>query len=62
MNELSEVGIVTACCMVIVMIFGANYDALFREHKVVHVPCSVSLQDMAKKFHVTLMDECEVME
>ena len=60
MRDLAEVGIVTSCCMVLVMIFGANYDALFREPKVVRVPCSVTLKNMASNFYVTLLDECEI--
>ena len=61
MKDLAEVAIVAACCIVSVMIFGANYDALFREPHVVRVPCSVTLENMARKLNVTLMDECEVV-
>lgn len=61
MKDLADVAIVAACCMVAVMIFGANYDAL-QPAKVKLVPCSVTIENMARKLNVTLMDECEVVE
>jgi hypothetical protein len=51
---------VAMVCMMSVVIFGVYYDALFKEPKVELVPCSVTIQNMAKKINVTLMDECEV--
>ena len=58
MRDLGLVANVAAICMVVVMFFGAWYDALTHVNKVQHVPCSVSLVDRANKFHVTLLDEC----
>lgn len=61
MRDLGIVANVAACCMVAVMILGQWYEGLTRVRKVEYVPCSVTLVDMAKKFNVTLMDECEVV-
>lgn len=61
MRDLGLVANVAAICMVVVLIFGAWYDAL-QPAKVKLVPCSVTIENMARKLNVTLMDECEVME
>ena len=60
MKDLGIVANVAACCMVSVMILGQWYDALFKEHKVELVPCSVTIENMARKLNVTLLDQCEV--
>ena len=60
MKELGQVANVAACCIVSVMIIGQWYDAAFREHKVMTVPCSITIENMARKLNVTLEDECEV--
>ena len=62
LDSLWDVTRIAMLCMMSALIFGTYFDALFKEHKVAHVPCSVSLVDRANKFHVTLMDECEVVE
>ena len=59
-NALLTVYSVASCCIVAVMILGQWYDALTHKPKVELVPCSVTIQNMAKKINVTLMDECEV--
>lgn len=63
MDDLFVVGRIAMICMMGVLIVGTWYDGLFpKDVTVRHVECSVRLQDMAKKFNVTLMDECEVAE
>lgn len=57
MKDLGLVANVAACCMVIVMFFGSFYNSMQPVRKIT-VPCSVTLKHMAKKFNVTLMDEC----
>lgn len=59
-QALWDVGRVALICMMCVQIFGVYYDALFKEPKVELVPCSVTIQNMARQINVTLMDECEV--
>jgi signal recognition particle subunit SEC65 len=48
--------------MMTVIIFGVYFDAAFREVKVRTVPCSVTIEDMARKLNVTLLDKCVVVE
>lgn len=62
MRDLGLVANVAAICMVVVLIFGAWYDALTHVAKVQHVPCSVTLINMAKDYKITLLDECEIEE
>ena len=57
---LLTVYVVAASCMVAVMIVGQWYDALTHEQKVELVPCSVTIENMARQINVTLMDMCEV--
>ena len=45
-----------------VMILGQHYDAAFREVKVRTVPCSITIENMAQKMNITLLDQCEVSE
>lgn len=61
MKDLGIVANVAACGMVTVMILGQWYDALVREPQIYTVPCSVTIENMARKLNVTLMDECEVV-
>lgn len=61
MRDLGIVANVAACCMVAVMILGQWYDAATRVRKVELVPCSVTIENMARKLNVTLMDQCEVV-
>lgn len=60
MKDLGIVGIVASCCITSTMILGQWYDAAFREHKVMTVPCSITIENMARKLNVTLESECEV--
>jgi hypothetical protein len=54
---------VVACVgMMSVAILGQYWDLAFREVKIRTVPCSVTIENMARKLNVTLMDTCEVME
>lgn len=58
--DVARIGMV---CMMSVVIFGTYFNAIFpKEYKVRHVECSVTLKNMATKFNVTLMDECEITE
>lgn len=61
MKDLGIVANVAACCMVVVMILGQWYEGLTRVRKVELVPCSVTIENMARKLNVTLMDECEIV-
>ena len=54
---VTRVALVTMMC---ILIFGVYYDALFKEPKVELVPCSVTIENMARNLNVTLMDECVV--
>ena len=45
-----------------VMIVGQFWDLAFREVKVQTVPCSITIENMARKLNVTLLSECEVTE
>ena len=60
LDPLAYVGIVSACCITTVLILGAWYDAITYEKKVLTVPCSVNINDMARKLNVTLIGRCEV--
>jgi hypothetical protein len=62
MRDLGLVANVAACCIVLVLMFGQYYDALFRVAKVETVECSYQITNMAKKINVTLMGECEVIK
>jgi hypothetical protein len=62
MKDLGIVANVAACCMMVVIILGSYYDALIREHKVQTVPCSITIENMARKLNVVLLDECKVTE
>jgi hypothetical protein len=62
-NEaLWDVVRVAMLIMMTVIIFGQYYDNIFRIAKVKTVPCSVTIENMARKLNVTLIDECEVVE
>jgi hypothetical protein len=62
-NEaLWDVVRVAMLIMMTVIIFGVYFDAAFREVKIRTVPCSVTINDMARKLNVTLLDKCEVVE
>jgi len=63
MEDLWDVTKVAMISMMSVIIFGTYFNAIFpAEYKVRHVECSVTLINMATKFNVTLMDECEITE
>lgn len=58
--SLLTVYVVASCCMVAVMILGQWYDKLTYEPKVELVPCSATIQNMARNLNVTLLDMCVV--
>lgn len=58
LDPLAYVGIVASCCITTVLILGTWYDAITYEKKVVTVPCSVTINDMARNLNVTLLDKC----
>ena len=60
MRDLGIVANVAACCMISVLILGTWFDALTHEAKVEVVPCSITIENMARKLNVTLLDQCEV--
>lgn len=60
LDSLWDVTRIAMLCMMSTLIFGTYFEALFKEPTIERVTCSVGIQDMANKFHVTLMDECEV--
>jgi len=62
MRDLGIVANVAACCMMSVLILGQYWDLAFRETKVLTVPCSITIENMARKLNVVLLDECEVTE
>jgi hypothetical protein len=57
---MKDVFVVASCCITSVLFFGSFWDNYVREPKVLTVPCSVTIQNMAKKINVTLMDECRI--
>lgn len=60
-NALLDVIKCAMICMMSVLMVGTWFDAIFPKEKHLQtIPCSVTLVDMAKKFNVTLMDECEI--
>jgi hypothetical protein len=60
-NEaLWDVVRVAMLIMMTVIIFGVYWDAAFREVKVKTVPCSVTIENMARKLNVTLLDQCNI--
>ena len=61
MEDLWIVTRVALCTMMCVNIFGVYYDALFNEPKREQVPCSVTINNMARNLNVTLLDMCEVV-
>lgn len=61
MRDLGIVANVAACCMVTIMMLGQWYEGLTRVRKVELVPCSATIENMARKLNVTLMDMCEVV-
>lgn len=61
MKDLGIVANVAACCIVTIMILGQWYEAATKVRKVELVPCSVTIENMARKLNVTLMDECEIV-
>ena len=61
MKDLWIVANVALSTMMLVAIFGVYFDALFKEPKVELVPCSITIENMARKLNVTLEDECEVV-
>lgn len=62
-SDLIDVGRVAMVSMMGVLIVGTWVNAAFpRKVEVRHVECSVTLKNMATKFNVTLMDECEITE
>jgi hypothetical protein len=62
MKDLGIVANVAACCMAAVMIIGQWYDAATRVRKIELVPCSITIENMARKLNVTLLDKCVVTE
>lgn len=60
-NALIEVIQITLMLMMSVLMVGTWFDAIFPKEKHLQtVECSVTIVDMANKFHVTLLDECEI--
>jgi len=62
MRDLGIVANVAACCMMTVLILGQYWDLAFRETKIHTVPCSITIENMARKLNVTLLSDCEVTE
>ena len=60
MKDLGIVANVMACCMMSVLVIGTWFDAITHEPKVEVVACSITIENMARKLNVTLMDECEI--
>ena len=54
--------VITVACigMCTVMMLGQYWDLAFREVKIQTVPCSITIENMARKLNVTLLSECEV--
>lgn len=61
MKDLGVVANVAACCMMLVLILGQYYDAIFYVAKVETVECSYQINKMARKMNVTLMGKCEIV-
>jgi len=61
MKDLGIVANVMACCMMGVLLVGTWFDALTRVPKVEVVTCSITIENMARKLNVTLLDQCEVV-
>jgi hypothetical protein len=59
-QALWDVVRVAMLIMMTVIIFGVYFDAAFREVKVKTVPCSVTIENMARKLNVTLLDQCNI--
>lgn len=59
MSDLWDVVKISMICMMGVLFFGSGYDRL-QPVKKQYVECSVTLQNMASKYNVTLLDECEI--
>ena len=62
MKDYPMLTVVCVACvgMCSVMMLGQWYDALTHEQKVELVPCSVTIENMARNLNVTLMDMCEI--
>ena len=60
---MKDVICVACCCMVAVIVFGDIYNTLLPKDSVIrYVPCSITIENMARKLNVTLLDQCEVTE
>ena len=62
MKDYPLLSVVCVACvgMCSVMMLGQWYDALTHKPKIELVPCSVTIENMARNLNVTLMDECVV--
>lgn len=62
MKDYPMLTVVCVACvgMVSVMILGQWYDKITYEPKVELVPCSATIQNMARNLNVTLLDMCEL--
>lgn len=56
---LTTVVVVALACMMSVLIAGELLKPLLPKSKVT-VPCSITIHDMARKMHITLLDSCVV--
>lgn len=61
LQSLVDVVQTALALMMVVLIVGTWYDS-YLPKKVRTVPCSASIQDMAAKINVTLLDVCEVVD
>lgn len=62
-EDLMQVVSVACCCMMGVITLGVWNDAINPKPKQIrYVECSVTIQHMAAKFNVTLLNECEVYD
>lgn len=60
---LLTVFVVACTCMMSVLILGEAVAKIKPKAPTIRkVPCSVSIQNIAKKINVTVLDECEVVE
>lgn len=60
-QSLVDVVQVALALMMAVQIFGLVYDS-YLPKKVRTVPCSVSIENMARKLNITLQDHCQVTD
>jgi len=59
-NDYPMLTVICAACvgMVAVMIFGQAWQKFVIGQRVQYVECSITIQDMARKLNVTLLDMC----